>query len=99
MDLRNDTVQIAYSPGAITEAPGHLGNKVPVHYGKLESFMKQRGTSYLCAAAPTVADFHLFEMVDQHERMAKFSGQPSAVAGFPALKGIYDAMLAEPKLS
>jgi len=100
MDLRNSTVGLCYNQGSDKAAiQRHLDGAVSMNYSKLESFMQQLGKKYLTSDSLTVADFHMFEMIDQHERMAKFYGQDSPVGAFPGLKGLYEAVKAEPKLA
>jgi len=100
MDLRNEAVGIFYNPAAYAEtAEAHITKKVAAHYTKLEGFMTQQGKAFLATDSPTVADFHLWEMIDQHERMAKKLGKPSAVADFAGLKRMYDQLRSEPKLA
>ena len=103
MDLRNDTTRTAYSPDALTGSPSkfelHLQKSVPVHFKKLNGFMEQRGTAYLCADTPTVADFHLFEMIDQACRLAKFLGKPSPLDGFDKIAAVYASIREEPRLA
>ena len=103
MDLRNDTTRTAYTPDALTGSPSkfelHLQKSVPVHFKKLNGFMEQRGTAYLCADTPTVADFHLFEMIDQACRLAKFLGKPSPLDGFDKIAAVYASIREEPRLA
>ena len=73
--------------------------QVPTAYTKLENFMKQQGKSYLVSDGPTVADFHMWEMMDQHERMAAKTGAPSPLANFGKLRELYERIRAEPRLA
>lgn len=100
-DLRNATVRLVYGDDFKDKVGDHLAKTVPAHYGKLEGFLGQSrgGHKYFAGADPTVADFHMFEMIDQHERMAKSVGQTSPVAGFPILGQLYAGVRAEPKLA
>ena len=88
MDLRNDAVGVFY--GGWGKAEGHITKKVAAHYKKLEGFMSQQGKAFLASAGPTVADFHLWEMIDQHERLAQKMGKPSPLADFAGLQRIYE---------
>ena len=56
------------------------------------------GTAYTAGPSPTAADFHLWEMLDQHEMLAAAVGRPSPLAGFPLLSGLHSALRAVPQL-
>ena len=102
MDLRNDTVRMAYNPEAVKgdcKGAAHLAGSVPTNFKKLEGFIEQRGTKYCAADTVTVADFHLWEMIDQAERLARFLGKPSPLEGFTRLASIYESLRADPKLA
>ena len=73
--------------------------QVPTSYTKLENFMKQQGKAYLVSDGPTVADFHMWEMMDQHERMAAKTGAPSPLGNFGTLRELYERIRAEPRLA
>ena len=88
MDLRNDAVGVFY--GGWEKAEAHVTKKVGGHYKKLSGFMGQHGKAFLATDAPTVADFHLWEMIDQHERLARKMGKPSPLAAFAGLQRIYE---------
>jgi len=95
MDLRNDTTKHAYGDGDIEAECKSCLN----HFKKIETFMTQRGTKFSAADTITVADFHLWEMIDQHKRMANKCGQAEGfLQEFPNMLAIYDAIRAEPKL-
>jgi glutathione S-transferase len=63
MDLRNSAVGCFYSG---SDAAKHI-DSVKVHYDKFEGWLKDNGTDYVAGPSPTAADFHLWEMLDQHE--------------------------------
>jgi len=96
MDLRNATVAMAYGKG---DVPEHLKASV-THFDKLESFLGQQGTLFLTGANPTVADFHLWEMCDQHNHMASYVGDltKSPLKRCPKIAALYGALQADPKL-
>lgn len=97
MDLRNAAVGVFY--GGWEKADAHVDKAVAGHYKKLEGFMTQQGKAFLASDAPTVADFHLWEMMDQHERLANKMGKPSPLADFAGLRRIYEALRGDPKLA
>jgi glutathione S-transferase len=68
MDLRNNAVKFFYSPtgdGWDERCAAHA-KSVAGSYDKLEAWLAQHGTNFFAGDAPTAADFHAFEMIDQH---------------------------------
>lgn len=73
---------------------------VPKAYSKLEGILAKNGdTKYALGDTPCAADFHIWEMLDQHEMLAKNHDQTSPLARFPKLSVYYDAFRAEPTLA
>lgn len=99
MDLRNALMTIAYGPkgkdfkAALTaHMDGALG-----HFTKLDGFCKG---PYMCGAKPQSADFHVFEMVDQHVAMAKEMGVAFELkASFPKLFQLHMRLKTDPALA
>merc|ERR1712224_937264 len=92
-DLRNGVIDIVYpfgkvkTPEAYKETlPGHMEKKVKVHYEKIEGALKE---SFFCGSSMSTCDFHVWEMIDQHEMMAKKAGLTSPVKAFPKLEALY----------
>jgi hypothetical protein len=99
MDLRNDAVKMFYGATPEDNFVGHLNGSVQTQYDKFETFLQQGGTAFTAGATPTAGDFHLFEMIDQHEILAKATDNPSPVADFPLLTKLYTAFKAMPQLA
>eukprot|EP00747_Dinoflagellata_sp_TGD_P214599 gnl/TRDRNA2_/TRDRNA2_87437_c0_seq1.p1 gnl/TRDRNA2_/TRDRNA2_87437_c0~~gnl/TRDRNA2_/TRDRNA2_87437_c0_seq1.p1 ORF type:complete len:238 (+),score=36.23 gnl/TRDRNA2_/TRDRNA2_87437_c0_seq1:115-828(+) len=99
-DLRNKAVRLFYSSPSLfdTQKGPHLADDVPASYKKFEAWLMQEGTIYTVGDTPTAGDFHLWEMIDQHELFAKDLGRPSPVQQFPKLLALYNALKAEKKL-
>lgn len=73
---------------------------VPAAYSKLEGVLTNNGdTKYMLGDTPCAADFHIWEMLDQHEMLAKNHEQASPLASFPKLSVYYDTFKAEPTLA
>mmetsp|Transcript_23077 Transcript_23077/g.59289 ORF Transcript_23077/g.59289 Transcript_23077/m.59289 type:complete len:273 (-) Transcript_23077:225-1043(-) len=96
MDMRNDAIGLFYAgfgpdKAAVFDAKkeAYYTKKVPVHLAKFEAWLSQQGTRFLIADTPLAADFHLWEMLDQHEELGKFLGKPSLLESFPNLKRYY----------
>eukprot|EP00408_Alexandrium_pacificum_P014713 CAMPEP_0171235218 /NCGR_PEP_ID=MMETSP0790-20130122/41833_1 /TAXON_ID=2925 /ORGANISM="Alexandrium catenella, Strain OF101" /LENGTH=228 /DNA_ID=CAMNT_0011701523 /DNA_START=181 /DNA_END=867 /DNA_ORIENTATION=- len=98
-DLRNAAVGCFYSSAESfeTRKDGHY-KAVKGYYGKFELWLTQQGTAFTAGPAPTAGDFHLWEMLDQHEAFAQKIGKPSLLGEFPKLKALHAALKAEPKL-
>lgn len=101
MDWRNDLMSLVYPfKGGKKEefnqdAKKHLEGTTKTNMTKLEGFCK--GT-YMCGSTPQSGDFHVFEMLDQHNDIAKHVGAADIFEGCPKLKALYDAFKAEKKL-
>jgi len=76
----------------------HMAEKLPTFYAKFEAWLALHGKTFLVKDAPSTADFHLWEMLDQHEIIAQRKGQTSPLVNFPKLKAYYDAFRALPQL-
>jgi len=72
----------------------HFKSVVPAHYEKLESWLNIVGTNYFVSqASPCTADFHVWELVDQHEQMALKHGFRSPMSAYPHLDAFHASML------
>ena len=67
-------------------------------FEKIEKFVTQRGTKYSAADTVTVADMHLFEMVDQNYLIAQKAGKKDFLASCPKVLGIWKAIKEDPRL-
>lgn len=95
-DLRNDAIGLMYGgfgpdKQAIFDGKkdGYLESTAKGHFSKLEKWLVHQGTPFLVGPSPQCADFHLWEMLDQHEALAKYVGKPSLLDGFPKLAAFY----------
>lgn len=78
--------------------PSHFKDKLPSNYEKLESWLGQRGTAFIAGNEPCTADFHLWEMLDQQEALAKRNGFQSPVADFEMMQAYFWRFRSIPKL-
>ncbi|CAE8602622.1 unnamed protein product, partial [Polarella glacialis] len=76
----------------------YFEKKAGPFFDKYESWLKLHGSAFFAGPRPTAADFHIWEMLDQHELYAKDLGQASPCATRPALKAFYDKFRALEKL-
>ena len=98
MDLRNNAVKFFYSSG------DDLAARVEAHaksaatsFGKLETWLRQQSTPFFAGATPTAADFHAFEMIDQH-LVTEVLVVPGADNEFPLLAAFHTRFRALPQL-
>ena len=108
-DLRNDTMKLVYpfgTPAAeyATKLVKHMDGPVKNHLSKLEAWLAQAGdgagspSPFFVGGAISAGDFHVFEMLDQHEKMAAAASLPSPLRAFPRLAALHAAMRALPQL-
>jgi hypothetical protein len=104
MDLRNEVIQMCYATKDAneykTQMKKHLndGGSSHAHMAKFEGSLKQRGTAFMCGNKPCSGDFHLWEMLDQHEMMAKDVGCSSVLDKYPLMKAFYEKFKGLPQL-
>ena len=106
-DLRNALMGVVYPFNGKTttkeafekNCDDHMNATVGKFYAKFEALLKQRGKKFLIRDAPSSADFHLFEMLDQHEIIASRRGMTSPLEMFPELKRYHADFKALPQLA
>jgi len=76
----------------------YFGATLPDHYCKLERWLRQRGTGFFAGWRPCVADFYVWELLDQHEAMASAYSFASPLATFPLLRKHHARIQALPRL-
>jgi glutathione S-transferase len=104
MDLRNDTMKIVYPfANVVTKQADfkaglkeHVAQTASMHLAKLEGHCVG---PYLCGGEIQSADFHMFEMLDQHVAMCEQAGVVFDVSPFPKLKALHGALRADPALA
>lgn len=105
MDLRNGLMDVVYPFAGKVKTkeelaamfPKHMETAVKGHLAKLEDFCVG---PYLCGNSPESADFHLFEMLDQHMTMCcELSVAEFDFKQFPKLMTLFKSFRAEPKLA
>jgi len=100
MDLRNQVVGYAYSPrGAHQDKTIEFFNGAKYILEKLELVSQEAATStFLVGSKASAPDFHLWEMLDQLNRIAAFHKLPSPVDSsmFPRLSQFHKDFAALP---
>lgn len=103
MDLRNTVIDIVYPfkgvcktfPEHMAKLNNHLQKDVVGNYEKLDAMVTG---PYTLGSSVSTPDFHIFEMLDQHELMFAKAGVPSNLSQFPKLKKLYESFKAMPQL-
>jgi len=104
-DLRNSVIDLVYPFKKVTRTKEEFDastepqcSKVaPKFYAKLEASIIN-DTKFLLKDTPCACDFHCWEMLDQHELIAKEFGHESPLKAFPKLTKYYAAFKALPQL-
>lgn len=97
MDLRNASIGVFYGRSKVVPSD-HASGPLRNHYAKLNDFMKGNDTLFSASDEITLADFHLWEMLDQHEAWFRFEKLPSLLPDFPCLARMYKSMKEDPRL-
>jgi len=103
-DLRNECVRVVY-PFAGTSAERfsaalakHL-RAVAAPSAAYDRFSRFLGAKqFFAGSRPTAGDFHIWEMLDQHELMASSAGLPSPLEAHPTLRAFHARLRALPQL-
>jgi len=77
----------------------YFNKVIPNHYDKMESWLKHNDTPFFAGRSPCTADFHAWEIMDQHEAMAKTHGFASPLIGYDTLAVFYEHFRKQPRLS
>ena len=106
-DLRNALMKVVYPFNGVTttkeafetNCEKHM-EKLPTFLAKYENWLKTRKTKWLVRDdSPSSADFSFWEMLDQHEIIAKKRGMKSPLENFLELQRYYAEFRALPKLA
>lgn len=104
-DVRNNLVNIIYPMAPMgmcrteeefKEQAIKLSEKPP--FKKFEAWLETYGSEYFSGDAPCTADFHIWEMLDQHSDLAKKYGVSNTFENLPKCKAFYDRFRALPTL-
>lgn len=101
MDLRNNAIKLFYSPKEQfdKDKDSFLEETVAKSFNKFEGWLNQQGTTYLVGNEVTTPDFHLFEIVDQIETLAKKVEKESTLKSFPKLTTLYESFQKLPAIA
>mmetsp|Transcript_22047 Transcript_22047/g.51744 ORF Transcript_22047/g.51744 Transcript_22047/m.51744 type:complete len:250 (-) Transcript_22047:172-921(-) len=71
---------------------------VSAHYEKLEAWLRRKDAPFFASSRPCTADFHVWEMLDQQECMARAYGFASPLEDHACLKAFYQRFRELPEL-
>jgi len=101
-DLRNNVLILFYGNSQKSDFEKYLDGSAKSSLTKLENWFNFYKTTYSASSdRPTVADFHLWEMLDQHELLSKdIKGESllDSLSKFPLLRQFYLNFRALPTL-
>uniref|UniRef100_A0A7S4LNK5 glutathione transferase n=2 Tax=Oxyrrhis marina TaxID=2969 RepID=A0A7S4LNK5_OXYMA len=103
-DVRNGMIELVYPFKKVnrTAEEYEAAAKEKVEnppFAKFESCLEVYGGDWFVAPdGPCVADFHIWEMLDQHKLLGEKHGQPAMLDNFPKCKAFYDRFRALPTL-
>mmetsp|Transcript_42032 Transcript_42032/g.108893 ORF Transcript_42032/g.108893 Transcript_42032/m.108893 type:complete len:250 (+) Transcript_42032:53-802(+) len=106
-DLRNEIIMLVYPFKAVcrdkeefmTKMTAHLTEGCKKSYDKIDKFIAAGGGPYTCGRKLVAADFHVWEMLDQHEVYAAAYGQPSPMKAYPRLQSFHAGIKSAPQLA
>merc|ERR1712038_2070323 len=100
MDLRNAMVGFFYSQDLFEKSKDtFIATQALPHLQKMENWLVSNNTIYCASDTPCIADFHLWELLDQLELFAKCYKQESALKGRPKLEAVYSKIKGLEQLS
>jgi len=105
-DLRNEMIQLVYSFKKVSRtedeylanANEQISKSCPGYYAKFEKVLERGGKKYFVADTLMTPDFHIWEIIDQYEALARKISKESSLKDFPRLEAFYKAFREEPKL-
>ncbi|CAE8594174.1 unnamed protein product [Polarella glacialis] len=103
-DVRNGMLELVYAFKKVNrtveefnENAAKLSEAPP--FGKFEAMLDFYGGDWFVSpSGPCVADFHIWEMLDQHKMLAEKVGKEPVLDKFPKCKAFYDRFHALPTL-
>lgn len=101
MDLRNDLIKVVYPFSGVDKskfeeaAKKHIGEPATTHFTKLEGMCVG---PFMCGTAIQSGDFHVFEMLDQHQSLCSHLEVKNVFEELPKLKALHANMKALPQL-
>eukprot|EP01098_Paradermamoeba_levis_P002026 TRINITY_DN1235_c0_g1_i1.p1 TRINITY_DN1235_c0_g1~~TRINITY_DN1235_c0_g1_i1.p1 ORF type:complete len:253 (+),score=66.79 TRINITY_DN1235_c0_g1_i1:94-759(+) len=92
MDLRNAFVRVIYGSNFDQNVVQHLSQTAPRFFASFEKYLGDK--NFFLGSEVTVADFHLYEMFDQHRLL-----EPTSLDAFPHISAFVKRFAALPKIA
>lgn len=94
MDVRNSMIELVYPFKKVNRTEAEFNESAKTYaegpFSKFEAFLEHGKTDYFCGPKPLTADFHIWEMLDQHKMLAEKIKAPDMFAKLPLCKAFYD---------
>eukprot|EP00445_Apocalathium_hangoei_P033360 CAMPEP_0203954782 /NCGR_PEP_ID=MMETSP0359-20131031/87638_1 /ASSEMBLY_ACC=CAM_ASM_000338 /TAXON_ID=268821 /ORGANISM="Scrippsiella Hangoei, Strain SHTV-5" /LENGTH=515 /DNA_ID=CAMNT_0050888317 /DNA_START=10 /DNA_END=1557 /DNA_ORIENTATION=+ len=102
-DVRNAIIELSYPFATVCRSETEHNEKAAKHlesnpFKKFEASLEKSGTEFFCGKGPCTADFHIWEMMDQHRLLAEKHKKGDVFASIPKCKAFYDRFRALPQL-
>lgn len=102
-DVRNQVIDLAYPFKTVCRDDKEHAEKSKKQldggpFKKFEASLAKTDTDYFCGKMPSVCDFHIWEMLDQHRMLAEKHGSGDIFKDIPKCKAFYDRFRALPTL-
>mmetsp|Transcript_4613 Transcript_4613/g.9345 ORF Transcript_4613/g.9345 Transcript_4613/m.9345 type:complete len:230 (+) Transcript_4613:24-713(+) len=107
-DVRNGMIDLSYPSHQVCRTEEEYRAKAEsmvgaLPFGKFEAILALEdnasgGKWFVLQEGPGVADFHIWEMLDQHRVLAERMGSPESLDQFPRCKAFHEAFRALPSL-
>lgn len=104
-DVRNALIDLVYPFKQVNRSQEEFDKNAAAKcadapFGKFEAMLSFGGHDWFVAAdGPCTADFHIWEMMDQHKLLAEKLGAGDILAKFPKCKAFYEKFHALPTLA
>jgi len=102
-DVRNTLIDLSYPFKTVCRTAEEHKEKSVKHvtgkpFSKFEAILEKNGTDYFCGKSPCTADFHIWEMLDQHKLLSAKHSCGDIFESIPKCKAFYDSFRALPGL-
>jgi len=101
-DTRNAMIDLVYPFKKVNRDEKEFKENAPGvaegPFAKFEAWLGHHKSDYFCGPKPLTADFHIWEMLDQHKLLAEKIGKPTWCEKFPLCKAFYDRFRAQETL-
>jgi len=102
-DVRNQIIDLSYPFKNVCRTEAEHNEKAASQlasgpFKKFEAVLEKQGTDFFCGKTPSVCDFHIWEMMDQHRLLSEKHSKGDIFGDIPKCKAFYDRFRALPAL-